>query len=282
MESKTFMFIAPKINYMHRNLLKDTKQILESAYELTGIPVELKEEQSLQYRAEIIMRKNAEKYILKYHPKYEPELNYLIAHEVGHILRFWQATNEERKLPISSEKTRKNAIEQLSQELIDMENKGFPLNLIFELFDLMYLGLVRQVTSMPIDVRIEEWIYTEFPRLRLDQEMSLRNQIFEAHHALSKEIENLTPKLIYHANNAMNYVFSYFISSLYDDSKLVEPYIGSCFQSDGKKLIGHLYNEEDKGYKGDRKIINKWAQQLNIQNWFEWLDFQRIECFSVG
>lgn len=282
MDSKAFILIISKINHMHRNLSDDTKQVLESTHHLIGVPIELKEEQNPLYRAEIIMRKNAEKYTLKYNQKYESELNYLIAHECGHILRFWQAPDEERKLPISSEKTRKNAIEQVSQELADMENKRIPSNLIIELFDMMYLGLVRQVTSMPIDARIEKWVYKEFPRLRFDQEKSLRNQIIEAHQVLNKEIENLTPKSIYHANNAMNYAFAYLISSLYDDRKLVKPYLGSCFESDGKKLIEHLYNEEDKGYKGDRNIIDKWAKQLNIQNWFEWLDFQRIECFSLG
>lgn len=61
---------------------------------------------------------------------------------------------------------------------------------------------------------------------------------------------------------------------------LICRYVSSRFESHGEKLIEHLYNEEDERYKGDRKIIDNWAKHLNIQNWFEWTDFQEIDFIT--
>lgn len=252
--------------------------IMDLVERKTGLPISLEEDDTLVVRAVWKMsEKNDSAHIVKYNPKYGRHFDHIVAHEAGHILRFHEAESEEQLIPVSTKKHKDYAISQLSQEFEEMNRKGLPLKFIVDYFDLFYEGLLHQLTSMPSDIRIEEWMANSYPWLSLVQKDALKTQIKESYAVLKPEIEELTPRTIYRATNSMNCAYAEFISEMFEDRYLTLPYKNTIYEELGMQLLNYLREKEDRGYSGDRDAINVWAKTLYLEDWFEWMPYNQIK-----
>jgi len=46
--------------------------------------------------------------------------------------------------------------------------------------------------------------------------------------------------------------------------------------------LASLLETEDKGYNQDIDTINRWAEILNLSNWFTWINFEQIPDDYLG
>jgi hypothetical protein len=68
-------------------------------------------------------------------------------------------------------------------------------------------GLITQVTSLPVCVRIERWIHREYPSLRDEQRLYLDEDVQRTLQGLSKKVERMTPKTIFRVSNSITYAY---------------------------------------------------------------------------
>ena len=57
---------------------------------------------------------------------------------------------------------------------------------------------------------------------------------------------------------------------------MVKPYNQTPYINKGKELASLTEKIPANDFAGDIEKINKWAEYLNINNWFSWIDFEKI------
>src|SRR6185436_17068261 len=69
-------------------------------------------------------------------------------------------------------------------------------------------GLVRQITSFPVDLRVESEIDKTLPEHRGEQEKYLKKQVADLTVTLDPSLQNTIPEKSYRDSTAMNIAFA--------------------------------------------------------------------------
>lgn len=167
-----------------------------------------------------VARGGKARHTLRYNPRYERHLSYLVAHECGHLLRLWSVPPGERLVPAVGRTERTIAYGQLLEELPGPV-RSLPEGAVAKLLRMWHDGIVRQVTSFPADIRIEAWLYDCYPRMRGVQVAALVEQLTENEKVLRPEVAALTPRTVYRASILINCAFAQSLALLLDEPACV-------------------------------------------------------------
>ena len=251
-----------------------TQEIISLVEEKTGKTISFIPNNNLQVDATVkIARESMPQHIIYFKGENSSFISHLIAHECGHILRIMSVSKEKRLVPASTEKNKKYALAEIKKDLPKFF-KELPADALDKFLDIFISGLIRQLTNLPVDYRIESWLYSDYPGLRAVQRKSLNKSLKLAINGLSKKIKQMTPPLVFVKSNLMNYAYAKAIDSIFEMNY-------SSFYTDlpnldlGEKLYSYL-EEKDEGFLQDIKIIDKWAGLLNLKEWFQWINFEDI------
>lgn len=260
---------------MELKLLRSTQDILELITEITQKPFSIIKKPDLPTTASIkIARKNMASHLLFYKDDKDGILDHLIAHECGHIYRIWGVPPEERKMVYTDDENKHHALSQIGDELLKLTNK-IPMEKLGKIFDLWFYGIIRQVTNIPVDMRIEKWIFDNYPELRESQISTIDRQMKEGAQVLSKRVKDLTPKKLYDASNYINCSFAIAMESLLK-KKYTAPYRNTPYTGLGSELADLVLKSEDRGFNQDIEIINQWTEMLSLKGWYYWRDFEDV------
>lgn len=205
---------------------------------------------------------------IAYHPARAKYLDYLIAHECGHIYRFFSAPPEKALVPAGDPARLQRAVEQLETERWERKDH-IPKREMKRFLEALCSGLVRQLVNTPADCRIEEWIHGTFMELRDIQASALRELYSTCLNCLDRRVEQWTPPSIYQKSNALNYVMTKHVGGLLGKPDLIGPYVKAGYKDLGEILDSRL-GKEDKGYIGDVQAADAWGRDLNVKEWYQW------------
>jgi hypothetical protein len=260
---------------MSLELIPGIYQIFDKVKALTGKDIQLIEKTDLSTFAAIkIARKRMPSHLLYYKTEHTGVINHLIAHECGHILRTFSVQENERLSPYSNNQIKLKALSSIEPEIQKL-SQAIPFQKLVQIINMWYAGVIRQLTSYPSDIRIEQWLYDDYPELRGSQSQSLKKQLEEGLMGLSAKVETLTPRRIMDASNSMNYAFFTFIGTHFNDNNYLRRYERSGYKNTGNKLLLIQKDSEDS-YRGDIDTINRWAESLQINDWYAWRNFEDI------
>jgi len=259
---------------MSLELISETKEILEKVEGLTEKKFKFIPNNEITSHAKLKMARNdMENHIVYYKEGASQSINHIIAHECGHIIRIFKSDPSERLIPFISSKSSEAAITEMAND-IDSISKVMPKSKVEKLIEMLFKGLVMQLTNQPVDLKIEEWIYNEYPGLREFQKISFQSQLQEALGGLNKDVKAITPSKIYEASHSMNYAYfnvlakktKFDLDSTYDNFE---------FENKGRLLI-EIMGKYENNFDGDLKRINDWANILNLSSWYEWKRFEDV------
>lgn len=257
-----------------RNLKDETKAILEETEKISGKPIVFIHKPDLPVQALVkIARSSMDHHIIIYSGTDSSILNHNIVHECGHIRRYYSVKKEERLMPFSDQGAKIDAITDIEKRAGSFIKK-IPINLRYQLIPIWINGLVQQVTNLPSDIYIEQWIFNNYPSLHDDQERSLKQTHLKATNCLRSEIQSQIPDHIINSSIAMNYAFFKKIDKI-SGSSFFKAFEQSSVRKTGEKLYLCLDND-DNGLIGDISIIDTWSRILQIKDWFKWTDFENI------
>lgn len=255
-------------------LIAPTIDIIRLVQEKTGKDVEFVKDSSLKVDAQVkIARTYMDKHIITYRSNPSENINHLIAHECGHIFRFYSVDPEKRLGPCTSAEYFKQAtldIEKKSKSLL----KKLPPHASSQLLNIWIHGIIRQLTNIPVDYYIEVWIYNDYPEMREIQLKSLTSMYNDAARGLESNLKKMTPEIIFVASNAMNYAFYKKL-----DLSLGTNFFNAYRYFSNKKIGENLFNfinDTDEGFLSDIDIINKWAEELKLTKWFGWVQIESV------
>jgi len=145
-----------------------------------------------------------------------------------------------------------------------------------QLLSIWHAGVVRQVTNYPVDLRIERWLFKEYPGMSDLHREALREQLREDQAILAPEIEFFTPPPVYEVSVIMNCAFASRISEMLGDSSLHLPYPKRLAKT-ANELLAILDGEAGDNHRGDIAIVNRWAERLGIGNWYTWVRLEDLQ-----
>jgi hypothetical protein len=235
---------------MSIELPSSIKEIFSKVRLLTSKDIQLVEKANLNTYASIkIARRNMPAHILLYKPEYTGILNHLMAHECGHILRIYSVAPEHRLIPFSNDQLKLKSLKDIEPDIQKLPSV-LPFQKLVQIANLWYSGMIKQLTNFPSDIRIEQWIYDDYPDLRTYQSQYMKKQYDEAVQGLSSQVEKMTPRKLLNASNGMNYAFFNILGTYFKDSNFLRKYDRSAYVDIGKKLIT-VYQQSENSYKGD-------------------------------
>ena len=251
-------------------LSAQARNVAELAASVSGYPIVVRSEPTLDVWSKARYPRPGESIcLITYHPAHAKFLDYLIAHESGHICRFFSARPEDRMVPAADPSALQKARRQVAGECWRLKH-AIPKDMLSQFVGTRGSQLVQQLTNFPVDCRIEDWIYQNFESLRDVQVSALRELYSTSLRCLEPKIRDWAPPSIYKRSNSMNYAMAKRIAKLVNEPGLVAPYLEKGLGEIGEKLDSYLAGE-DLGHAGDLKAVDAWASELAIKQWYRWL-----------
>lgn len=252
------------------SLRDDTQRVLQQVEELTGIPVEIMRDPDLAFLARITPAKGrSAAHILRINPT-RGEPDYLIVYEAAFILRLYENPPAERFEFAGAPKGRA-AVAQLVRRSGPVAR--LPDAAITQLVNQLFDGLMIQLRSYPIGMRIDAWMYDSFPALRDLQEVAIDEQQRTNLQALSPEVRAFAPKLVYEANVTMNAAYATFCDRLLGKKQYTIPYRSTGLEKRGRRLLD-LWYEIPAAATHDQKVVDAWGAELGLADWYTWVPAQ--------
>ncbi len=250
-----------------KNLRPETLAIVKRVETLSGCPVEFKPDSSMALRATFQMARNgAPAHVLKYRPTNDP-IDYWVAYQAGYAIRLFDLPPNERFDFVGTG----DSVEQV-ETLI---KTGQPLNEVdkaqlAEFAAMATHWALLNLRSFAIGMRIDQWIYDEYPSLREMQASGMDSLQQENLGLLSIRRGNLTLPVPLLAPVAACALFA---DRLLKRGTYAIPYRAAGVLESGKELLV-LSDAISTNRSHDRKLVDAWANAIGMKGWYRWATFK--------
>jgi hypothetical protein len=250
-------------------LIADFKKQLELE---CGQEIRIEVDETISTFAKIEMAESHQRdyHVLKH--KSKKGVEHLIMHELTHLLFAIQARNEnEQMLFISNQNNKTAFLQDLNKHKLLLNKQGIPEENIKKYYDSIFHGINLQIYNAPIDLFIEDYLFTTYPNLKPIQFLSLLNMLEYGKEAVSnKESIKLSPPHIFQASKVLNLVHAYHFSNLFGIS-YIEEFIPNKFE---QNLAQKFYDEyleyrEDREAGEEYELVQHWGEDLKLNAYFE-------------
>ena len=243
--------------------------VLKRVEDITGKPVLVQADPALTVIATSrLASASVPAHLIRYNPSAKLNADYLTCFQCGFIIRTFQ-TEPEARFEVGSTYRGRKDVEQLLRDHGRRPGATAVPKLMRDgIRDQIYDGLIRQLRSVPIGLRVDRWLLSEFPSLSDQQRSIALRQLNENLGALAPEIKKFAPIKIVEANIVMNCAFAAFWAAIWRDSTQSSPYLAAGFLSRGEELLTML-DELPPDPQHDRKLIQSWGDRLGLTGWFE-------------
>lgn len=210
---------------------------------------------------------------IMFDPAYAQHWMHFMLSGLVKIQRIWRVEPDQRLLPVM---VRDQLPEYDELELRGKLGEMVPPETIAGLSKMMYRGLVRQVTSMPFDIRVEYAIARGYDDHTARQHAYLEQQIQDLEPMFSEAFTLMLPDRVYLSGAGMN------VSLVDASAEITSTRAGPRSQTTRARPLGEHLSEilrtvNDPTYHGDRQAIDRWAGYLGIRDWYEWKRLDEID-----
>jgi hypothetical protein len=246
-------------------LLPCTRNLMRELEDLSGRPVATREDPALALLATIQpATADSPVHLILYRPG-DSAPDYLIAYEIGFVLRMLARPPEERFALGADRGRRGEIIAEMQRRMPELDPTRAA-----ELGALLFDSLMRQLRSYPIGMLVDLHLHHACPELRALQRASLLAQVQQNLHALSPEMLQKYPETIVQANRRMNAAYAIFVAGLLDQPHLVVPYRAIGLEASGTALLAGV-TARPYDLIDDQALIRDWSRQLGIDDWITFL-----------
>ena len=134
-------------------------------------------------------------------------------------------------------------------------------------------GILGQLRSLPIGLRVDDWLFQEYPEIRPPQVRGALEQLAEYSSVLSSPIRAMVPPPIDHANTAMNSAFALYWARSIADESVALPYKAIGVTGAGNELLATL-DQSLPSASHDTSLVDAWADQLGLTGWDRWAEYE--------
>ena len=224
-------------------------------------------DESLQLLSTLqIARNGAEFHVLRYQPSDKP-LDYLVAYQAGFALRMFENPPEKRFDFVSTDAAVAGATDLIKagQVLSEQDMADLP-----KFAEFLAHWALMNLRSLPIGMRIDQWIATDYPELKdlqlenhhVQQQMNMRALTY-------RQGKLILPVTLMGTLAA----FALFTDQLAGQVRYAIPFSAAGVIDDGKRLL-ELLDSVPKDSTHDLELVEKWADASGMSQWFKWNPYQ--------
>lgn len=258
---------------MPNRLREATHEIMSRLERVSGYPVQVTAMGGLTALAAVrVARARTATHHVLYNPLAESEPDYPIAHGCGMALRLFAVQPADR-FEVAPAESGREAIERELTAAGGIADR-FRLSPAqsTSLRDKLYGGLMLQLRTTPLGLRVDRWLWETFPSLRDLQTDGARAQLAEGVGLLSPEVREFTPPRALSASLAMHGAAAEFWARTWADPTVLDPYRVAASDRDGRALMHHWDMLPDDPAQ-DRALVDTWATTVGIGDWYDWRPF---------
>jgi hypothetical protein len=256
------------------SLLPTTREFLALVEKETGYPVKVLEDPNLPTLASIrIARGAVPAHFLTYKPTRDESLDYMIFYQCSFVLRLFETAPEERFDFASTPGGRDEVVKEMVGPGGTLAGRGLSPGDAEHAAGMVFDGLMTHLRSIPVGMRIADWIYANYPALHTSQHTTALKELAEAKASLQPEIRAMTPERVYRATIAINAAYALFWAEKYRRHELASPYSFAGYEPDGRKLL-EIWRQVPVDAAHDRELIDRWAEELHLTGWHQWLPYR--------
>lgn len=264
--------ISVSQNGAHMTLSETTRQVLRLVQDRSGIPVHVEPDLSLPgtILARVVMARGAlALHRVSYRPDSSSPPDYLICAQAGFILRLFD-TPPEKRFDFAASPEGDAAIERLVKA--HPVGKALPPQALPQLCQILRDGLLNHLRSIPLGMRVDRWLATEFPALAELQQASILRQLQDSVATLEPQHRQVSPQKIYAATEAVSAAFAAYWAGRLNQPQLALPFKAAGYLQAGQELLAIWESTPDVA-ENDRVIIDAWAEKLGIAGWYQWVPY---------
>jgi hypothetical protein len=259
-------------------LRENTREIIKLVEKVSGIPVDVHQNEKLDGFATVTMSRKCglPHHLIQYKTLNNEAPDYLICFQCGYILRLFQAPKENR-LDIYGTTQGKEEITNLLHKSGGIASK-FRLNKnqTMEVATQMQNGLIRHLRSIPVGLRISQWLRDEYPLLQEYERTHVEREIKVNYQNFQSEVKNITPAEIYQPTQLLSAAYALYWAEKFDEPKWANPYKLNGYAEGGIKLLNYLSGSSAEP-EYDIDLINTWGRILNIMNWYAFSPYEPFQ-----
>jgi len=243
------------------------QEILAQVESVTGYPVTVQPDPSLNVLATVkTVNQTVPFTLIRVRPDNAGTNEYVVCFQCGFVLRQASLPEGERWDITAAYRARKEldrAVQKaMAGKVSPAARSAFVENLLG--------GLIVQLRSVPIGLRIDQWIKNKYPALAEQQSGSIERQLSDNLAVLSPNIKRMAPEVVYNASAGMNAAVAIYWSNQRGDNTLAVPYKAAGYIGMGELLL-RRFDEIDAEPQADRQLIDSWASELGIAGWHEFV-----------
>lgn len=209
---------------------------------------------------------DARVHYLTFNPAYRDHLPHFLVSAAAKVRRVYEADEEARYVPAVN--TRRRLPGEDDAELRRRAN--LPKRQLDQLSRFLYYGTARQLTSQPVDLRVERQIYGELPEHRGAQLAYLERQLQDLVPHFTTEVEQFAPPRIYRASSGMNVALALGFADI-AGARVPSVVAENPYRELGEDLDRLLWWVDEPGLAGDRTAVDTWADRLDLRDWYVWV-----------
>ena len=249
-------------------LLAATRGILDEVEQQTHVPVQVLSDSTLPVPARVLMaRDQMRAHMITVNPG-NRLADYYVAFAAGFILRLYATMADERYLFGESGR----GLRQLEEGPLPVGLAEFPPDVRKQFFSSIHAGLLTQLRSQPIGLRIAAWLHHEHPELAEAQADGIAVEQREATQALAPQVRTRVPDQIFTASMAMNAAAALHSDRLFGQKLLAIPYTSGGHLERGQALL-KTADQTPADPNHDRSLVDAWAAHLGLSDWITWIPF---------
>lgn len=247
-------------------LRPETQALVQQLVALSGKPLEFMRDPGLSVLASLqIARNGAQYHVLRYRPSNDP-LDYIVAQQVGFALRMFALPAD---LRVDFAAT--GAGEKAMKELIRASTSPSQANraLLPEFAKQVHQWALMQVRSIPIGMRVDDWLYRDYESLRELQAIGLASQQQMNANLLGQRVGGLSAPVAHLAPAA---AFALFTDRLLGTQRYAIPFEAAGVLAEGRTLL-EIFDATPDDPVHDRALVDHWAEKLGMSGWYEWVPY---------
>ena len=244
-----------------------TRQILQRVEDTTERSIQFLRDDSLPLIATLQMaRKGAPYHILRYKPTDEP-LDYTIAFQACFVLRLFENEPAQRFdfLPEPDAGSRVLPLLRAGQSLGDEDKRMLP-----GFAQHVAQWALMNLRSLPIGMRVDQWIASEYPELAELQRSSIQLQQQQNVNLLAYKLGRLTIPTTLMGSVA---AYALFADRLTGDGTYAIPYELAGILPQGEELL-QVWDTVPGDAGHDCALVDQWAAASGLANWYSWTPYQ--------
>ena len=254
------------------NLSETTRTLLRLVETRSGISVNVEPDPSMPdtMLAKVVMARGAlALHRVTYRPDSSTAPDYLICQQAGFILRLFD-TPPEKRFDFAPSPEGEAAIERLVRSHPVM--KALPPKAVPQLCQILRDGLLSHLRTIPLGMRVDRWLATEFPSLVELQKASVLRQLQDAATTLAPQHRQVSPQKIFDATQAISAAFALFWAGRLNQPQLALPFKAAGYFQAGQQLLS-IWESTPDAAENDRAMIDGWAEKLGIAGWYQWVPY---------